>query len=558
MAGYKETPRQKMISMMYLVLTALLALNVSVEILKAFIIVNQGMVSTNKSFAGKIDWTLEKFKQQYALNQDKVRPFWEKAQKASQNADNLIKYIEHLKLRVVMASEGVDSAKAVAKYYKVEYRPNPAKPTDSIPILSLQLQDVSTRDKYDEPTNFFIGNSQDGSAGKARTLKLALEEYKKNMLALVNEGARKDFKMGLDLVGPFRDADRKTQNWEMHHFYHTILAADITLLNKFINEVQTIEFDVVNHLFSSITAEDFKFDKINAKVVPETRYIFQGEEYKAEVFVAAYDTKSAPEVYILEGADTITDANIKSAKPLEGVNGLVNINIPAGGEGIRKYAGVIMVKTPTGLTNRYYFKDEYVVARPSLTVSATKMNVFYIGVDNPVSISVPGVPTEKIRPTINLGSLRRDATGKDWIVNVTKDAMGKEALISVTAGDGTQSKSMGSVKFRVKRVPDPVASVGGVKDPQIGASQMAASFVKVAMPEGFDFDMNFTVQSFTFAYLQKGDYFQKNCNGARFPEDVVSIIRNARHGQRFWIDNIKVTGPDGTTRRLPTLSYEIK
>lgn len=557
MAGYKETPRQKMISMMYLVLTALLALNVSVEILKAFVIVNSGIVATNKSFAGKIDWTLMKFKQQYAINQNKVGPFWDKAQKASKNAEDLIRYIEHLKLRVVMASEGVDSVKAIKEFYKVEYRPNPAKPNDSIAIATLQLQDVPTRDKYDEPTTYFIGNSQDGSAGKARELKNKIIEFKKNMLNLVDPSARKDFKMGLDTEGPFYDADRKKQNFEMQHFYHTILAADVTLLNKFINEIQTIEFDVVNHLFASINAEDFKFDAITARVVPQTRYVFQGEDYNAEVFVAAYDTKTSPEVYIMEGADTITDAALKSAKKIEGVNGLVNLKIPAGAEGIKKYAGVIVVTTPAGATNKHYFHDEYVVAKPSLTVSATKMNVFYIGVDNPVSISVPGVPTERVRPTISIGTLKRDATGKDWVVTVPKEGMGKKATISVSAGDGKDSKNMGGVEFRVKRVPDPVPFVGRVQTGPIAREELLISSVIPRMPQDFDFELNFVIQSFNFVSTASGDIYQRPINGNQFSEEIKKFIRTARRGQKIWIENIVAKGPDGN-RRLATVSLEIK
>lgn len=546
-----------MISMMYLVLTALLALNVSVEILKAFVIVNQGIVETNKSFAGKIDWTMEKFKQQYAINQNKVGPYWESAQKSETYTDELIKFIENLKLRVVMASEKIDSVKAVSKFYKVEYRPHHTKAKDSIPILTLQLQDVPTRDKYDEATRFFIGNSQTGAGGKARELKERFEKYKKDMLTLVDPRARENFKMSLNTIGPFYDADRKKQNFEMYHFYHTILAADITILNKFINEIQTIEFDVVNHLFSSISAEDFKFDEIAARVVPQSRYVFQGEDYNAEVFVAAYDTKTNPEVYILEGADTITDAAIKSAKQIEGVNGLVNLKIPAGAEGIKKYAGVIMVKTPSGITNKYYFHDEYVVAKPSLTVSATKMNVFYIGVDNPVSISVPGVPTERVRPTITTGSLRRDATGKDWIVTVPKDAMGKRTMISVSAGDGKDSKNMGGVEFRVKRVPDPVPFVGRVSTGPIAKEELLISSVIPRMPQDFDFELNFIIKSFIFVSTASGDIYQRPMSGNQFSEEIKKFIRTARRGQKIWIENITAEGPDGN-RRLATVSLEIK
>ncbi len=555
MAGYKETPRQKMIGMMYLVLTALLALNVSVEILNAFLVVNKSMETTNKSFAGKIDWTLAKFKQQNAINPDKVGPFYTKANNASKLADDMINYIESIKLQVIMVSEGVDSATAVKEHYLVDYRPtNGGK--DSVAIKTLQLHTVATKDKYDETTHYFMGDSQDGSKGKSRELKDRIIAYKKAMMEFVDPRARDNFQVGLDTDGPFYDADGKTQNWEQHNFYHTILAADITILNKIINEIQSLEFDVVNHLFASVSAEDFKFDEVAARVVPQTRYVFQGEEYNAEVFVAAYDTKTSPEVFILEGADTITEANIKAARPIEGEGGMVNLKLPAGSEGIKKYAGVIKIKTPSGITNQYYFKDEYVVAKPSLTISATKMNVFYIGVDNPVSISVPGIPSEKVKPAISVGNLRKGADG-NYIVTMGKDAQGKKATISVTTADGNKSKSMGSVEFRVKRVPDPVAYVGAVNGGAIAKDLLLSSPIIPRMPPDFDFELNFVVNSFTFVSTQSGDIFTQKVTGNQFPEAVKKFIRSAKSGQKIWIEDIMATGPDGN-RKLSTVSIQIK
>jgi gliding motility-associated protein GldM len=556
MAGYKETPRQKMIGMMYLVLTALLALNVSVEILNAFLVVNKSMETTNKSFAGKIDWTLAKFKMQNAINPEKVGPFYNKASNASRLAEEMINYIESIKLQVIMVSEKVDSATAVKEHYLVDYRPASGG-KDSVAIKTLQLHTVNTKDKYDETTRYFMGDSQDGSKGKSRELKDRLIAYKKAMMDFVDPKARESFQVGLDTDGPFYDADSKKQNWEQHNFYHTILAADITILNKIINEIQSLEFDVVNHLLASISEEDYKFDAVTGRVVPQTRYVFQGEEYNAEVFVAAYDTKTSPEVFILEGADTITEANIKAARPIEGVGGMVNLKLPATSEGIKKYAGVIKVKTPSGATNQYYFKDEYVVAKPSLTISATKMNVFYIGVDNPVSISVPGIPSEKVKPTISVGNLKRSADGKNWIVTVGKDAQGKKAQISVSTSEGAKSKSMGSVEFRVKRVPDPVAYVGASSGGAIGKDLLLSSPIIPRMPPDFDFELNFIVTAFTFVSTQSGDIFTQKITGNQFPESVKKFIRSAKSGQKIWIEDIQASGPDGN-RKLSTVSIQIK
>lgn len=155
MAGYKETPRQKMISMMYLVLTALLALNVSKDILHAFVIVNESLIATNENYNKKIQGNYSNFEAQYSLNPNKVKPFLDKAMKVKSMTDNLVSYINSL------------TAEVVAK-------------TENIPVdvaKKTPLADVAAKDNYDIPTQFFIGNSQDGSLGKARELKNKINEY---------------------------------------------------------------------------------------------------------------------------------------------------------------------------------------------------------------------------------------------------------------------------------------------------------------------------------------------------------------------------------------------
>ena len=550
MAGYKETPRQKMIGMMYLVLTALLALNVSKDILDAFLVVNESIETTNTNFASKNELTMDKFKQQYNLNQNKVGPYWNKAQEASMLSEEMISFIEKVKFELVAHSERTDSLETRKKYYSTTYVPDPVNPRDSIPLFKLDLKNVPSKDKYDQSTNYFIGNSQDGSAGMSRILRDKINEYRTKMLELIGE--RPDSrKIGLITDDIYYNANGQRANWEMHNFYHTILAATVTILNKIIAEVHNAEFDVISILYSSVSAEDFKFDEIDAKVIPKSRYVFLGEEYNAEILVAAYDTKTSPEVFILEGADTITNANIANAKSIEGVDGLVHLVLPATSEGTKKYAGVIRVKTPAGETNSYYFKDEYIVAKPALTVAATKMNVFYIGVDNPVSISVPGMADELLRPSISVGTLAK-ATGGDWNVRVPTTA--KNAVISVAAGN----RQMGSAEFRVKRVPSPVAMIANTESGNISKGAMlAAGAIIPVMPEDFEFELFFEITSFTFTSIRSGDVFSEPAKGNILTGDMKSFIQSARRGTKVWLEDIYARGPDGN-RKLSTISLSIQ
>ncbi|MDO8898116.1 MAG: hypothetical protein Q7V19_10735, partial [Bacteroidales bacterium] len=164
MAGFKETPRQKMIGMLYLVLTALLALNVSKDILDAFLVVNESMESTNESFATKITSEYAKFEGQYNLNPGKVEEYWSNAQEVRKRSYELVNYIEELKLEVVYSSEKVTREEALTKFYRVDQTPDPFNPGQMRDKAFLNLSDVPTRDKFDFPTNLLIGQNKNGRA----------------------------------------------------------------------------------------------------------------------------------------------------------------------------------------------------------------------------------------------------------------------------------------------------------------------------------------------------------------------------------------------------------
>ena len=531
MAGYKETPRQKMIGMMYLVLTALLALNVSKEMLDAFLVVNETMENTNSNFNKKLDNTISRFKIQYKLNPNKVGPYWERAQKARQLSEDLACYNDSLKYKVVAKEDGIT-------YKEAQTTP---------------LSKINGKDKYDVPTNFFIGRSQDGSAGEARKLKNRIEAYKKGMVSLLDPKYQTTMKLGLKTEGKFTDSHGVSQNWEMHNFYHTILAATVTILNQIKADVYNTEFDVVNNLYAAVSAEDWKFDVIRAKVIPKSNYVFIGEEYNAEVLVAAYDTKAHPNVRYILGSDSLTPANFKNATPIEGQNGVVTLKLGGSSEGLKKFAGIIKIVSPLGDTMTFHFKDEFIVAKPALIISPTKMNVFYIGVDNPVSISVPGGP-EKITPVISVGNIRQE--GKDWIVSGLPQNT-REAVITVNAVFSGKTKNMGSYNARLKRVPDPIARIGGKSEGVISKSILLASpFLVPEMPAGFDFDLKYVVTSYNFVTDITGDIFEVKVAGNRLTPEIVRMITNAKKNKRVWFENISVKGPDGD-RTIASINLKI-
>ncbi len=532
MAGYKETPRQKMIGMLYLVLTALLALNVSKEILDAFVVVNETMETTNRNFSQKLDVSYSKFKGQFLMDPEKVGPFWEKAQEARNMSADLINHIDSLRIGVVAVTE------RIAVFQEAG---------------NLKLADAERKDNYDTPTQYFIGQSQDGSTGRAKELKDRIDQYRENMLNLVDPKYRDVIQIGLETSGPYYDAGGNKQNWQMHNFYRTILAATVTILNELKAEVLNAEFDVVNNLFASVTAEDWKFDEIQAKVIPKSNYVFIGEEYQAEILVAAYDKTQNPLVRYLFGADSLTPANYSRATPLEGSEGYVTLKVPATSEGLKSFAGIIKIVSPLGDTMSFHFRDEYIVAKPALTVSPTKMNVFYIGVENPVSISVPGGP-ERVMPAISAGKIRRD--GDNWMVYDLPKGR-REAIISVNAVFSGKTRNMGSSNFRLKTVPDPIATVGGKNDGLVSKRIILASpYIVAEMPAWFDFDLRFIVISYTFVTDVSGYISEIKVQGNRLTPEITQMIRGAKKNKRIWFEDIAVRGPDGE-RNISSVNLKV-
>ena len=550
MAGYKETPRQKMISMMYLVLTALLALNVSKEILDAFLIVNKSMETTNESVAAKIDDAYAKFEEQYDLNKVKVGPYWEKAQLMQKEADIFLDYLEHLKFKLVLVAErNKDSLEILNLYYK-----------DSIingkQRKVLNLRAVGSKDKYNETTNFMVRTK---TKGEAYVLSKKMDDFRDVVLSVMDLPENSQ-KVGLTTEGgDYRNADGVQQTWEWHNFYRTILAADVTIVNKIIAEVRSAQFNSLNYLYSQVSEKDFKFDNVVAKVIPKSTYVFKGQKYEAEVLAAAYDSKTKLESRVLQGVDEVNEGNRSRAINIRG-DGVINLEFPTNAEGPQKFAGEIIMRDPvTGDIKTYPYDGEYIVAPPALTVAPLKMNVLYIGVDNPVSISSPGLPQEKIRPVISTGILKRDPKSHDWIVRIDKKPTGKAiATVSATAELDGKVIQLGSSEFRVKRVPDPIAEIAGQTGGSIDKNVLLSAAAIIPNMEDFNFDLYFIVTSYTFGTIVNGDYLPKNIKGNVFTPEVTNMIKNGKSKQKFFFENIQSQGPDGTIRALNPVNLELK
>lgn len=545
MASGKQTPRQAMINMMYLVLTALLALNVSKEILDSFVTVNNGLENTKLSLNDKMNAQYTSFQSLASENQAKYGAAWNEAQKIQASGRELVAYIDTIKARAIITAEGW--------------------PKDSVVLGDgriVDLMKVSKKDSHDELTNMLVG-SEPGKPIEgpftATELKQKLEAFRE--LVKNSRKEDKDLASAMDRVFDFserKDASGTMNNWESLNFYHVPLAAGITILSKLQADVRNAEGEVVKRMMDAVEGKSFKFNKLTTIVRPLSSYVTVGSKYQAEIFLGAYDDQNAPEVYIAgPGATVDTVAkkiNGEAIKlPMNGAKAI--LERVAGGAGLQTVRGIIKFKPVGGEETTEVFETTYEVAQPNLVVSPTKMNVFYRGVDNPVSISVSGYSDKDIRPSMTNGKLSKGADG--WIVRPERES---EATISatVTNPDGT-NKTMTGMKFRVKNVPNPRPYFAGksVDDETIRKVELTAAAGVIAKMIDFEFDLKFDVVEYKVSMIIGGNVIEKIVKGPAVSADVKEMFQRAKSGQKVYIESIKARGPDGTTRSLGSLSFKV-
>ncbi len=530
MSSGKESPRQKMIGMMYLVLTALLALNVSKDILDAFIVVNKGLEKTTSNFTNRNENLYADFDLAKSIDPIRVSPNWKMAQEVKKHSAEITEYIDKLQKQLVAKTDGITLSSAD----------------------TLQMADIKSKDNYDIPTNILIGDSEDGSAGASRKLKNKLIDYRNRLTNCILPQDKKNIKLDIDTEDPKNTENN--ENWELYNFFHRPLVASITILSKLKNDVKNAESVVVDYLLKQNDTEAIKFDTIAAKVIPQSNYVLLGENYKADVFIAAFSKTKKPEVLIGKYNETSkTFDGTPNAIAVE--NGLGKYITKTDREGLVNYSGTIKIKSPKGKDVLFPFKSEYIVARPALTVSAEKMNVVYIGLDNPISVSVPGVPNEKLTVTVNNGSLKNNGNGK-FMLNV-KNGNKTDVNVFATMENG-EKRNMGVMTFRVKRVPKPVAKFGKITDEgKMTRNEMEIEKGIFASYEDFEFNVVCKVTSFRMSYSTQGVYIDVPVAGNQITKEVLDAYKKLKRNDKVRFEDIKAVGPDGATVKLSPLTIKV-
>lgn len=557
MSGAKETPRQKMIGMMYLFYTALLALNISSDILNAFILVNNSMVQTNTNFGSKNDLIMTSFEKQMMMNEKKVKPYYEKALLAKKYSDELVEYLNWLNDTLVITTEGFEKSNDfVYKYEGINGGDSMVtyQYAHEIPVIKLK-----NKDKYNKPMDILIPDIP-GVVKQADVMKEKFTEYNNNILGLLTPEDRKDIKKGLDTRRAWNAQEKKWEEWEHSTFHHGVLVADIVIINKYISEVLNTESEVLNKLYSYIDAQTIKFDAVRAAVIPKSNVVIAGSDYSADIFVAAYSRTEVPIVNIKKGVDSIEYSeieqsskddpnfvNIDSAK-----EGIVSYSFKTSSIGEFKYAGYINIKGPDGKYQHHAFNSYYQVIAPSATVSADKMNVVYTGLDNPMSVSAPGFTNEHIRVTTTGGGKLISKGKGNYIYNPpTGGVRTVKFNVAGERADGSVVQ-MGFKEFRVLGVPAAIVKIAGSNEGKINGSSLASQPILTAVMEKFAFDLSYRVSQYEImVFSNRGNRLvNENVKSNRLSNNAINEIKKAPRGSVVSISNVKITGPDGTKSAL--------
>lgn len=514
-----KEPRQIMINLMYLVLTALLALNVSNEILNAFKTLSISIDKSNRSIDSKNDEVYAAIKEnEKAPGQaEKVRPYREKADEIVKQANEMVAYLNNWKQRITMQAGGYNKEGEDTAF------PHNMENIDATTLLLVEKKGGDT-------------------------LKQKITDIRRNMLAVLRQEDTASISPLMPLkITPARKNDHNpTADWSIENFEHMPSIAAIALFSKYQNDVRSSEALVLNKLFEEAHLKDIKFDTIGAVAVPKTSYALEGDKIEASILLAAFNKAQKPTIAGMSGGGTTKPA----------ANGVIPWETIAKGTGLQTVKGRIELQTENGIISRDW-KFEYMVGTTGASMQLDKMNVFYIGVANPVTYSAAGYSVEDVSIQVPDGEVREDSSGRKGHKNIWVSKIGTvDVSINAKTKEGPVKK-VGGMQVRVKRIPNPSASVGGKNSGMMSASTFRIQLGPAAVLENFEFNARFQIVSFSFAMQPKGkDYVgpfsAANRSGTKFDANaqITKAISTAKAGDRIYIEEIKAVGPDGTSRTL--------
>ncbi len=522
-----KEPRQLMINLMYLVLTAMLALNVSAEIINAFFLIDKGITGSNKVFDTSNASTMEVLSKNADQDLSKYQKLVDAAKEVNAISKDFHSYVENLREGMVKATNG---------YYPETDKDHPGFPkgykdkdvTTRVLVEEKKGEELRTRILGDRDKILAIINKLNGAEGTA-----------------INEASLADLekRIQLSVSDDWKNAKPKRDSWSAFTFNHMPLASVFPILRKFQNDMKSSEAAVLNFLSDQVGKQTFKVDAFIPIASAKKAYVISGEPFEAEVTVGA----SSKSVY--------ENMSIRvNGSPQKVENGIAKYTTTTNSTGVQKYKVDITLTNPTTQKAETYSKEfEYEVGRRSVTVSADKMNVLYIGVDNPISIAAAGVSSNELRVSASGGGISlRGGNGK-YTATVSQPG---EATINVSGGGLTNSR----FNFRVKRIPDPVARLSKSSGGGMGTGEFKAQGGVGAFLDNFDFEATCVIQGFNLVYVPKRQDAVPVVNpGARYNDRARELVSRAKPGDIYYFENVKAKCPgDQAGREINSMVFTIK
>jgi len=512
MAGGKLSPRQKMVNLMYLVFIAMLALNMSKEVLSAFGLMNEKFDAANLS-AESINASMLQALDKKAGEDAHFIQAAADAKKVAEISKEFYEYIGTLKSD---ATEGVELDEETGKL--------PYEAMDKGPVI-------------DE--GWFEG---DGYSAKGKDIVNHFSKYVSDMKAAVGNNSKLKGVIE-EISSKFNTADIKdgegvTKMYLDYHFKGFPAIASLTKLTSFQNDVKKAEADIYSILLGKAAVEASSMKNFTALVVLDKNAYYQGEKVTGKVVLGKYDANTKP-------------TSFQGPGKLE--NGQAKISLTAGGVGEQKINGKFTF-VQDGETIPLAFEGKYVVVpRPnSATISADKMNVVYRGVSNPMSISFAGVSADKVSAS---GPGLKSVGGGKYVMN---PGAGNEAVINVTGTLPDGSKVSDKKTFRIKGIPGPVGTVRGevgvVKGPK---SSLEISSVGAKLVD-FDFEVGLDVVGFNFKVTGQPTIV---VSGNKLNAQCKAVLSKAGRGDQVTISEIKTKLVGAGSYMLPRTApviYEIQ
>ncbi len=499
------SPRQKMINLMYVVLMAMLALNISTEVLNGFSIVEESLSRTTANSSKQNDAIFDDLERQMKKNPSKVRQWFEKATAVKNMSDSLYNFAQHLKERIVKEADGENG----------------------------DPKHIENKDNLEAASHVMLAPG----TGQGKKLFDAINHYRDRILTFVTDPVQREIiANNLSTEVPKNQNATLGKNWQEYMFEDMPVAAAVTLLTKLQSDVRYAEGEVLHTLVSNVGLKDIRVNKLEAFVVPSATRLYPGDQLTAKMVMAAVDTTQVPEVYV-------------NGRKIQGDTYSFNV----GGVGDYTFNGYILMRDVAGNMLRRDFSQKYQVVAPPLaptgaTLSADLMNVLYAGFDNPISVSVSNTPQSSISVSMTGGSIR--STGPGHYIAVPA-AVGQNVTFNVSA----KGHSVGTFTFKVRKLPDPspyiVVGSDRFKGGGLGkAALMGASGIHAAIDDGL-LDIPFRVNSFETVFFDNmGNAIPVASAGASFSARQKEMFRSLSRNKRFYITRVVAVGPDGITRTL--------